>query len=254
MSDSVNSRVRKFIHGKNKKTPSDSEDGYQHLDFDHLFISQNEIGSHEKIRTEEYMSDRNSLLSLQPWIFRKKFNQLDVNTCTTDSSNIFYDGMDNNINLLDPPTSPKNFRFPYTSRRNQNRSSLRNCIRSKRNPLYSAAKPVESVENCLIPQLYYGNNFQMKDFCFSSEDASTSSEHSCNTDGSQLISKLSCDPPPHGYSVDGLKREGVTLEKFYPNMRKSKRRNESMRVGEELSNSGSKETGKQCNLEGISVL
>ncbi|MQL98798.1 hypothetical protein Taro_031518 [Colocasia esculenta] len=139
------------------------------------------------MRSEEYVRDDSSLLSLQPWIFRKEIYQGDgeqmkeIGECPGKC--------DYNVgqyaNALQPHLSPRNAGPVYGFRRNKS------SLRSRKIHKYSV-KPWSSTENCLIPQLYKDNiDFEEYVFCPFPSPSSPAVRPFLVTDGKQIISKSS---------------------------------------------------------------
>ncbi|KAJ0981967.1 hypothetical protein J5N97_010222 [Dioscorea zingiberensis] len=127
---------------------------------------------------EEYVSDSSSLLSLQPWIFKKeKWENLEGNE---DDFHTFGYGLDRLGN---------GFETEFSSR---SRGTIRSqsSFRSRRTRRYYV-KPFTSIENSLIPQLY--KDVEVEECIFSSPPPSVTPtlRPFCITDGSRIISKSS---------------------------------------------------------------
>ncbi|XP_074584161.1 uncharacterized protein LOC141840155 [Curcuma longa] len=138
----------------------------------------------------EFVRNHGSLLSLQPWIFRKGSYAKDKEMMKVrgDHYEITGNGMDDFSNNSLAEGSPRSVNLSFTHDRGQ--SSLRS--RSSRR---KSTRPLSSLENCLIPHLY-DENFEFEEFAFSSFPSSTLSSMRplVVTDGNNIISKSSYGP------------------------------------------------------------
>lgn len=128
--------------------------------------------------SEEYVSDNSSLLSLQPWIFkREKQEKMEGNE--GDFHTMGY-GLERLVNRFGTEFSPMS---GDSIRR-------RSLFRSRRTRRYYV-KPLTSVENSLIPQLY--KDVEVEECIFSSPPPSLTPtlRPFCISDGSRIISKSS---------------------------------------------------------------
>ncbi|KAG6498268.1 hypothetical protein ZIOFF_046180 [Zingiber officinale] len=137
----------------------------------------------------EYVRNHGSLLSLQPWIFRKGSCPKDKEMMKVHGNHyeITGNGMDDfsNNSLIE---SFPSVNLSFTHDRGQ--SSLRS-----RSSHRKSTRPLSSLENCLIPHLY-DENFEFEEFAFSSFPSSTlsSTRPLVVTDGNNVISKSSYGP------------------------------------------------------------
>ncbi|XP_065004383.1 uncharacterized protein LOC103982148 isoform X2 [Musa acuminata AAA Group] len=134
-----------------------------------------------------YVRDHGSLLSLQPWIFRKGNYSTGEETGKANgkcSENCRYD-MDGFMYNSSAEFSPLSVSLGHSCGRG--RSSLRT-----RRPRQHSIKPLSSLENCLVPQIY-SENFEFEEFVFSSfpSPAAPALRPFVITDGSKIISKSS---------------------------------------------------------------
>ncbi|KAJ6795433.1 Uncharacterized protein M6B38_226700 [Iris pallida] len=142
-------------------------------------VKNSEAGSPmdgEKVR---FVSDHSSLLSLQPWVFRKE-------SCLNVEEKMSVDGgLDRFTGASQAELSPRNVNLRY---RRGGGGRGRNCLRSKNSCRYSV-KPVVSAGNCLIPQLYTEDfEFGERGFTSASSDA-PALRPLVITDGRRIISK-----------------------------------------------------------------
>ena len=135
--------------------------------------------------SKEFVRDHNSLLSLQPWIFRKEIYQDDEDKMNVNGG--FSERLNRLADASQAGLSPRNINFGYG--RGRGRSSLR----SRRSHRYSV-KPVTSVGNCLIPQLY-NEHFVLEEYVLSSVQSSMAPtvRPLIITDGNRIISRSTCD-------------------------------------------------------------
>lgn len=141
------------------------------------------------INSAEYASHRGSLLSLQPWIFRKEsyLRGKEITKVVEDYSKLREREMDGLLNNLLRESASSRVNFSHAHGRGQS------CLRS-RCSCRGISKPLSSMEDYLIPQLY-NENFETEEFVFGSVRSSTTSGiRPFVTDGSKIISK-SCYGP-----------------------------------------------------------
>ncbi|XP_072989095.1 uncharacterized protein [Typha latifolia] len=207
--------------------------------------------------SEEYVQDPSSILSLQPWIF--KMDDSHINKENMNLSGGFSGRCGNQMNgFVDTSAvevSPKCIKLGYGSARG------RSFIRSKRSRR-SSVKPLFSMENCLIPQLY-NEKFEIEEYVFSSFSSPTTSMRPfVVTDGSKIISKSSYEPL--SASVDTILQEvdressrvveTVVGMSPLPEIRKSKRKSRDIqhsRLGISNSQRMTKYSHSQGSLDGM---
>uniref|UniRef100_A0A1D1Z8T7 Foldase protein prsA 1 n=1 Tax=Anthurium amnicola TaxID=1678845 RepID=A0A1D1Z8T7_9ARAE len=136
---------------------------------------------------EGYVGNNSSLLSLQPWIFRKESYQVDgeekreigehPHKCDDDTGQY--------ANAFQSHLSRRNIGPVYGFR------GSKRSLRSRRIHKYSV-KSLSSTENCLIPQLYR-DNIDFEEYVFGPfpSPSSPSVRPFLVTDGNQIISKSS---------------------------------------------------------------
>jgi len=135
--------------------------------------------------SNEFVRDHSSLLSLQPWIFRKEICQDDEDKMKVNGN--FSDRLNRLADASQAELSPRNVNLGYG--RGRGRSSLR----SRRSHRHSV-KPVTSVGNCLIPQLY-NEHFDLEEYVLSSMQSSVAPivRPLIITDGNRIISRSTYD-------------------------------------------------------------
>lgn len=135
--------------------------------------------------SREYVRDHSTLLSLQPWIFRKDSTQIGEDRVVGEFSDKSRYEMNrlSDASLVD--TAPWSVSLGY--RHGRGRSTLR----SRRSRRYSV-KPFTSMETCLVPQLY-NENFEIEEYLFGSlsSPSAQAAKTFVITDGSRIISKSS---------------------------------------------------------------
>lgn len=149
--------------------------------------SSSRVNGDAFVSSEEYVRDPGSLLSLQPWVFRKgnysrddeiqKVNGGCSEQCSSEMVGFMYKSL---AEISSTSASLGNMH-------GRGRSSLR-TRRSRRRSI----KPVSSMRNCLIPQLY-NQNFEIEEFDlnpFPSPSAPALRPFFV-TDGNKIISKSS---------------------------------------------------------------
>ena len=107
---------------------------------------------------EEYVRDTSALLSLQPWIFKKE--RIEKNGEMGDKSGC-------TANALPPELSPRSIGLGYKQCRNTS------SLRSRQSQRYGL-KPLTSIEDCLIPQLYQ-EHLEVEEYLFTSMSSSPAS-------------------------------------------------------------------------------
>nr|CAD1819436.1 unnamed protein product [Ananas comosus var. bracteatus] len=205
------------------------------------------------IKRSEYVRDPSSILSLQPWIFKRENSQ--INEENMDPNGDFSDKYAYEMNGFTDASmaeaSPRSVSLGYSSGRGQ--SSLRSR-RSRRN----TTKPLTSMENSLIPQLY-NENFEIEEYVYSSFSSprAVAARPFIVTDGSKIISKSGYEPSvvPFNFGlrkdneVDSL-RVKVPLFGFspLPELRKMKRK--SREREQVLDSSSSHRLSKHSHSQG----
>ncbi|XP_042474016.1 uncharacterized protein LOC122056236 [Zingiber officinale] len=168
----------------------------------------------------EYVSNHGSILSLQPWIFRKGsyLKDKEMTKANGDHFEIIGSEMDVFSNNSLAESSPRNVNLSYKSGRGQ--SSLRN--RSSR---CKSNKPLSSLEDCLIPHLY-NENFEFKEFDFSSSSTLSSMRPLVVTDGNKIIRKNSYEPVDVNFysGIDNTNMENISGVSPLPGLRTPKRK------------------------------
>ncbi|KAG6520771.1 hypothetical protein ZIOFF_017831 [Zingiber officinale] len=168
----------------------------------------------------EYVSNHGSILSLQPWIFRKGSYLKDKEM--TKANGDHFEKMGSEMDVFSnnslAESSPRNVNLSYKSGRGQ--SSLRN--RSSR---CKSNKPLSSLENCLIPHLY-NENFEFKEFDFSSSSTLSSMRPLVVTDGNKIIRKNSYDHVDVNFDsgIDNTNMENISGVSPLPGLRTPKRK------------------------------
>ncbi|WOL07763.1 hypothetical protein Cni_G16511 [Canna indica] len=185
-------------------------------------ISSSSVNGDAFVNSGDYVRDHGSLLSLQPWIFKKGNHLrdeeiLNVNGMCSEKCEYATDCyMSNSL----PKISPQSVSLGYAHARGQSYLRTR---RSRR----SSNKTFSSMDNCLIPQLY-NENFEIEEFVFSSFPPSTRPglRPFVVTDGSNIISKSSYVPVDVSSEIgmDKVKMEKVSGVSPLPKLRTPKRK------------------------------
>ncbi|KAM0937895.1 putative protein POLAR [Dioscorea sansibarensis] len=131
-----------------------------------------------RMNSDEYVSDNSSLLSLQPWIFRReKCEKTEGNEDDFHPMGYGLERLANRFGTEFSPTNGGSFRS-------------QSLFRSRRTRRYYV-KPFTSIENSLIPQLY--KDVEIEECIFSSPPPSLTPtlRPFCISDGSRIISKSS---------------------------------------------------------------
>ncbi|KAG6491915.1 uncharacterized protein LOC122000959 [Zingiber officinale] len=141
------------------------------------------------INSAEYVGHRGSLLSLQPWIFRKAsyLRDKEIKKVAEDCSKLSEREMDDLVNNLLRENTSRRVNLSHAHGRGPS------CLRSQCS-CRGTSKPLSSMEDYLLPQLY-NENCESEEFLFSSIPSSTTSDiRPFVTDGSNIIS-TSCSGP-----------------------------------------------------------
>ncbi|CAL9090329.1 unnamed protein product [Musa textilis] len=150
-----------------------------------LMASSSSVNGDTFMSSGRYVRDHGSLLSLQPWIFRKGNYLRDEETGKANgkcSEKCRHD-MDGFMCNSSAEFSPRSVSLGHS--RGRGRSSLRT-----RRPHQHSIKPLASLEHCLVPQIY-SEDFEFEEFVFSSfpSPAAPALRPFVITDGSKIISK-----------------------------------------------------------------
>lgn len=207
-------------------------------------FAPNGVTGNALVNSEAYVSDHGSLLSLQPWIFRKGDCLRDDETMKENGECSIFCAQQRNGFMFNSlaEVSPQSVSLGY--KHGRTRSSLRSR-RHHRN----SVKPLSSMENCLIPQLYK-DNFEIENFVSTSFPSSTTSPFVI-TDGSKIISKLSYEAInlDFGSGIDKDSEKSVTGASL-PGLRTPKRKSREI-PHKKLDSISSQRLKKLAHHEGI---
>ncbi|GJM95359.1 hypothetical protein PR202_ga12084 [Eleusine coracana subsp. coracana] len=144
----------------------------------------------DSVSPNEYVRDPGSILSLQPWIFRKSGSLNKEETIIGKGKNLF-DGFHNGHAAEVSPRSPGLGSGPR-----RGCGALRS--RSSRKHLI---KPLVQTENSYIPQLY-SESFEIEECTFAPVPSPASVRPFIVTDGRRVISKSRYEPVPFNIGFD----------------------------------------------------
>lgn len=185
--------------------------------------------------SEEFVRDDSSLLSLQPWIFKKNCREDGESMTQIRECPDSYDHVAGyNRNTLQSHLSPKCVDTVHGFRRNKN------SLRSRKVHKYSL-KPLSSTENCLIPQLYK-DDIDFEEYVFSPFPSPSShpTRPFLVTNDKQIISKSRLKPFNEGFDgglhqqLDSTVDEVVAgIRPLQASWRKTKRKCEIAECGKQ---------------------
>jgi hypothetical protein len=155
----------------------------------------------DSVSPGEYVGDPGSLLSLQPWIFRRDGSQNYGESVLASGSKAAGKGK----NLVD---ALREGQAVEVSPRSPGLGSGpgRGCgaLRSRR-PRRNLMKPLVPMDNSYVPQLY-SENFEIEECTFAPAPSPASVRPFIVTDGRRIISKSRCEPVPLPFNI-GLDKE-----------------------------------------------
>jgi len=158
-------------------------------------------GSHntDSVSPGEYVGDPGSLLSLQPWIFRRNGSQ-------NHGERVLASGKGKNpVDVLrEGQAAEISPRSPGLGSGPGRGSGALRSRRSRRNLM----KPLVPMDNSYIPQLY-SENFEIEECTFAPAPSPASVRPFIVTDGRRIISKSRYEPVPLPFNI-GLDKEECT--------------------------------------------
>ncbi|CAN6334559.1 unnamed protein product [Urochloa humidicola] len=160
-------------------------------------------GSHntDSMIPGDYLRDPGSILSLQPWIFKRSGSQNNEERMDASGSRTFGSGR----NLLDCFRDAQAVevcaRSPGVGSGPGRGSGALSCRRPRRNLM----KPLELMDNSYVPHLY-SENFEIEECTFAPVPSPASARPFIVTDGRRVISKSRYEPVPVPFNI-GLQKE-----------------------------------------------
>jgi hypothetical protein len=148
----------------------------------------------DSVSSSEYVRDPGSILSLQPWIFRKSGfhnNGEMIGSRVVGKGKNLFDGLRDSQAVEVSPRSPS-----------LGSGHVRGCgaLRSRRHCRH-LIKPLAETENSYIPQLY-SENFEIEECTFAPVPSPASMRPFVVTDGRRVISKSRYEPVPFNIGFD----------------------------------------------------
>lgn len=162
--------------------------------------STSESTGAESVSPGEYVRDPGSILSLQPWIFKRSGAQNSEERIVVSGSKV---GRGKNLvdGFRDGSTVDVSARSPALG---SGPGRGRGALRSRRSHRHFI-KPLVPMEDSYIPQLYNGN-FEFEECTFAPVPSPASARPFIVTDGRRIISKSSYGPVPVPFDI-GLNKE-----------------------------------------------
>ncbi|CAL4898423.1 unnamed protein product [Urochloa decumbens] len=160
-------------------------------------------GSHntDSVSRGEYLRDPGSILSLQPWIFKRSGSENNEERMDASGSRAFGSGK----NLLDCFRDVQAVevcaRSPVVGSGPGRGRGAFSCRRPRRNLM----KPLELMNKSYVPHLY-GENFEIEECTFAPVPSPASARPFIVTDGRRIISKSRYVPVPVPFNI-GLAKE-----------------------------------------------
>ncbi|KAJ1265968.1 hypothetical protein BS78_08G114800 [Paspalum vaginatum] len=161
-------------------------------------------GSHnvDSVSPGEYVRDPGSILSLQPWIFKRSGSQSNEERMKASGSRAFGTGKNLVDFFRDAQAVEVSARSPaHGSGPGRGCGALRS-IRSRRN----LVKPFVPMDNSYVPQLY-SENFEIEECTFAPVPSPASARPFIVTDGRRIISKSRYLPVPVPFNIGPDKEE-----------------------------------------------
>ncbi|KAL6847329.1 hypothetical protein ACP4OV_023182 [Aristida adscensionis] len=157
----------------------------------------------DSVSPAEYVRDPGSILSLQPWIFRKSGSQNSEERMSASRA------VGKGKNLLDAfrdaPAAPAVDVSPRGPGPGSGPGRGCGALKSRRSHR-NLMKPLVPMENSYIPQLY-GENFEIDECTFAPVPSPASARPFVVTDGRRIISKSSYEPVPVPFNIGFDKEE-----------------------------------------------
>jgi hypothetical protein len=148
----------------------------------------------DSVSPSEYVRDPGSILSLQPWIFRKSGchnNEEMIGSGVVGKGKNLFDGFRDSKAVEVSPRSPG-----LGSGRGRSCGALRS-----RRLCRHLIKPLAETENSYVPQLY-SENFEIEETTFAPVPSPASVRPFVVTDGRRVISKSRYEPVPFNIGFD----------------------------------------------------
>ncbi|CAN6338700.1 unnamed protein product [Urochloa humidicola] len=160
-------------------------------------------GSHntDTVSPGEYLKDPGSILSLQPWIFKRSSSQNNEERMDASGSRAFGSGKNLLDCLRDAQAVEVCARSPGIGSGPGRGGGALSCRRPRRNLM----KPLKLMDNSYVPHLY-GENFEIEECTFAPVPSPASARPFIVTDGRRIISKSRYDPVPVPFNI-GLEKE-----------------------------------------------
>lgn len=250
------------LNADNKASPSLKGGIFETLQEEMVYTKA--VDEDTSVSPEEYVRDTRALLSLQPWIF--KMERIEKNGEMVDKIGC-------NANALQPELSPRSIGLEYNQCRNIS------SFKSRQSQTYGL-KPLTSIEDCLIPQLYQ-EHLEVEEYLFTPmlSSPAPSKKPFFVSDGDRVISKTVYDSsslqPGNGLlknadeasygmiSEDGLRKDnhggvsmgmGRTVVGVPPLLESGRQKRKSReRQLEKLGIAGSQKSQRLSNSQGSSA-
>nr|BAK00509.1 predicted protein [Hordeum vulgare subsp. vulgare] len=156
----------------------------------------------ESVSPGEYVRDPGSILSLQPWIFKRSSTKDNEEMAVPSGRRAVGRGKNLVDGFRDGSTTEVSTRSPGLG---SGPGGGRGALRSRR-PQRHFFKPLVATENSYIPQLY-NENFEFEECTFAPVPSPASARPFIVTDGRRIISKSRYEPVPVPFNI-GFDKEG----------------------------------------------
>lgn len=156
----------------------------------------------DSVSPGEYVRDPGSILSLQPWIFRRSGSQNNEERIHTSGSKAFTAGKNLVDCFRDAQAVEVSTRSPGLGSGPGRACGALRSRRSRRNLM----KPLVRMDNSYIPQLY-SDNFEIEECVFAPVPSPASARPFIVTDGRRIISKSRYIPVPVPFNIGPDKEE-----------------------------------------------
>lgn len=156
----------------------------------------------ESVSPGEYVRDPGSILSLQPWIFKRSSTKNNEEMVVPGGSRAVGRGKNLVDDFRDGSTTEVSTRSPGLG---SGSGSGTGALRSRR-PQRHFMKPLVPTENSYIPQLY-NENFEFEECTFAPVPSPASARPFIVTDGRRIISKSRYEPVPIPFDIGFDKEE-----------------------------------------------
>jgi hypothetical protein len=156
----------------------------------------------EPVSPGEYVRDPGSILSLQPWIFKRSSTKNNEEMVVPSGSRAVGRGKNLVDGFRDGSTTEVSTRSPGLG---SGPGRGRGALRSRR-PQRHFINPLVATENSYIPQLY-NENFEFEECTFAPVPSPASARPFIVTDGRRIISKSRYEPVPVPFDIGFDKEE-----------------------------------------------